>query len=150
MSFNTSSAAPRRVLAGFAAPQAAPVAEAPAARPEAQFWMNIGIVQGDEFISLPKGLPLDTMEPEAIRGGDEFRRICANKNALLDQLLAAIDGELQPGEEIAVPLTVVIRRLKPKGEVAAAAPVFDFGFGAKAEEPAVKAPARRKAATQAE
>ena len=75
-------------------------------RPAAQLWLNIGvIVKGagedgsDLFLSLPQGIPLDTIEKLSTRSSNEdFRDRQAARNDLLDQLLS-LGESMQPGEE---------------------------------------------------
>lgn len=150
MAFNNTSAAPRKLNFGAAAQQeqaAAPAND----RPEAQFWLNVGMYSNvtnpdgtteRQFVPLPRGLALDTMEPEAIRGGDAFRRLLAHKNQLLEALMSELEDNVQPGEEVEIPLVCVVRRVKPAGVVTEdAAPVFDFGFNS-APAKATKAKAK--------
>lgn len=84
--------------------------------PKANIWLNIGYIVGvqvtdaegtrdeDRFVSLPVGIPLDTMEPITINSRNEdFAKFQSARNDLLDQLKAA--GEkLAPGEERIVSL----------------------------------------------
>lgn len=143
MAFNTSSAPRKLSLGGAAAPEAAPVND----RPEAQFWLNVGMyadvknpdgTADRQFVPLPRGLALDTMEPESIRGGDAFRKLLAHKNQLLESLMSELEANVAPGEEVEIPLVCVVRRVKPAGVVEDdVAPSFDFGF-AKAAAPAKK------------
>lgn len=93
---------------------------APADRPQAKVWMNVGYdveftnEQGEletRFINLPVGIPLDTMEPLAIRGQNEsFAHLRAAQNNLLSELQAAGDA-LEPGEEKTVNLTIRLRKV---------------------------------------
>lgn len=87
-------------------------------RPQAQFWMNIGFMSenpetGEElFVSLPVGLPLDTMAAMKVSGNNaEWRQLAAAKNALLEQLQQAVQA-MEPGAEHTIPgLTVQVRRV---------------------------------------
>ena len=91
----------------FAAP-AAEAATAKADRPKAQFWLNIGYVVhvpaeggGTEqrFISLPSGIPLDTMEELKTNSSNAlFARMQAARNGLFADLMATAKT-LAPGEE---------------------------------------------------
>lgn len=73
--------------------------------PKAQFWLNIGYVvpaevegDDDKFVSLPGGLPLDTMEKVKIKGTNrEWNQFQAARNLLLDQFIEAAK-KLEPGE----------------------------------------------------
>ena len=76
-------------------------------RPKAQFWLNIGYPvtvkngEGEEqrFVSLPTGIPLDTMEALATNSRNaEFAAFQAARNNLHDQFMA-VASQLQPGEE---------------------------------------------------
>ena len=97
----------------------APVAAAADFVP-AQVWVNIGYtVQGqneqgqpeDVFIGLPKGLPLDQMQPVKTNSSSEFySAIQESKNDLLAQLMAAAE-KLQPGQSRIVNLEVELRRV---------------------------------------
>lgn len=95
--------------------------------PKAQIWMNIGFMttfhnpetQQDEqrFISLPQGIPVDTMEKKEERGSsDLFRAMMSAQNNLLEQIKAKGDS-LQPGEEVIIAegangLCIQLRRVK--------------------------------------
>ena len=80
--------------------------ETPAERPKATRFLNIGAVvklpheegkPDSEFVSLPLGLGLDTMEKKEIRGNSpRYRKIMAVKNAILDKLMETADG-IAPG-----------------------------------------------------
>lgn len=103
--------------------------------PKSQIWMNIGYSQTfhnpetekDEvrFISLPQGMPIDTMESLEEKGSsDLFRAMRAAQNNLLDQIKAK-GASLQPGEEAIIAvgengLAIQLRRVK--AEQAAIAP----------------------------
>lgn len=86
-------------------------------KPEAMIWLNVGYEVTDEttgevtFISLPFGLPLDTMEPKKVSGKNEdWKRMVQAKNQLLEHLQKAATG-LKPGEESVVSaLQVQLRR----------------------------------------
>ena len=76
-------------------------------RPKAQFWLNIGYPvtvkteAGEEqrFVSLPTGIPLDTMEALATNSRNaEFAAFQAARNNLHEQFMA-VAAKLQPGEE---------------------------------------------------
>lgn len=91
----------------FAAPTAAKDS-AKADRPKAQFWLNIGYavqvpVEGggmeQRFISLPSGIPLDTMEELKTNSSNAmFAAMQAARNDLFKQLMAAAE-KLEPGED---------------------------------------------------
>lgn len=67
-------------------------------REEAHIWLNVGYYEGEEFISLPYGIPLDTMKESSIKSQDpHWRALAQAKNDLLARLLAMAD-ELDEGE----------------------------------------------------
>lgn len=91
---------------------------------KAQFWLNIGYgvevdVRDDEgnveteqrFVSLPMGIPLDTMEHLKMTKNTEFNQLQSARNDLLDQILAAAE-KLQPGESKTLRLDVEVRRVQ--------------------------------------
>ena len=89
-------------------------------RPEAQFWLNIGYeTEGNEdgnftFVSLPTGIALDTQEPANVNVNNEDMADFRNsQNDLLSQLLAYA-GDMEPGEERIIKLSVQLRRKKDK------------------------------------
>lgn len=79
--------------------QAMPSAELP----KAQFWINLGYMigegtDGERFVSLPVGIPLDTMEKLSTRSTNaDFAQFQAARNDLLDQMLN-ISKTLEPGD----------------------------------------------------
>lgn len=90
----------------FAQPAAASAAKAD--RPKAQYWLNIGyVVQvpveggGTEqrFVSLPSGIPLDTMEEVKTNSSNVlFAQLQAARNDLFGQLMDQAKT-LAPGED---------------------------------------------------
>lgn len=75
--------------------------------PRAQLWMNIGysVTTGEgedaqtRFVSLPMGIPLDTMKDITITSrNEEFARFQAHQNKLLSSVQAKA-AALKPGEE---------------------------------------------------
>jgi hypothetical protein len=87
--------------------------------PKAQFWLNFGYMAGEgdneKFVSLPTGIPLDTMERVSVRSSNqEFAMYQAARNALLDQLLEAA-AKLEPGDDYVINadggLAIQIRRV---------------------------------------
>lgn len=88
-------------------------------RPKAQFWLNIGyqangVIEGEDaprFISLPVGIPLDTMETLPTNSRNQvFALQQAARNDLMAQLLEAA-GKLQAGESKIVNLQIELRRV---------------------------------------
>ena len=113
----------------------APANGSKADQPKAKVWMNIGYVQpvtvktegsDDEhiehrFISIPVGIPLDTMEPKAVVGNsDDFRALTSAQNNLLEMLQKAAE-QLAPGQEEIVNLQIQMRRVKDPVAAPAAA-----------------------------
>lgn len=104
---------------GNPTPSTAATGKAQDDRPKAQFWLNIGYlanhnVEGEDkprFISLPTGIPLDTMEtlPTNSRNATYAQQQAARNN-LMEQLLKAA-GELQAGESKIVNLQIELRRV---------------------------------------
>lgn len=96
-------------------------------RKKANFWLNFGYSvpvryqDGSEetrFVSLPVGIPLDTMEiTTPSRGTDEYRSLIAAGNDLHQQIMD-VAVTLQPGEERIIcadqnnGLSIQIRRVK--------------------------------------
>lgn len=87
-------------------------------RVNAKVWLNIGFVSEfkDEdgkniFISLPKGIALDTMGDVKVGNKDsEYNNILQTKNDLKAMLLKAAEG-MQPGERQVINLQVEIYKV---------------------------------------
>lgn len=87
--------------------------------PKSQFWMNVGFTaEGagtdgeDMFVSLPYGLPLDSMEHVNTKSKNaDYTQLQQARNSLLDQVKEAA-ATLQPGESMTVQLEVQIRRIE--------------------------------------
>lgn len=117
---------PARLPVGNAASAATGVNE----RPRALMWINIGYsvdveitdTNGNksvetQFISLPVGLPVDTMEPVKTNSSNAtFAAMQAAKNELLKSIIAAGQG-MQPGEAQLVNLQVQLRRVNEESAV---------------------------------
>lgn len=76
--------------------------------PKAQFWMNFGYLAGEgeeaKFVSLPVGIPLDTMERLSTRSSNrDFAMFQAARNDLLEQILEQAN-RLEPGDDFILPL----------------------------------------------
>jgi hypothetical protein len=96
-------------------------------KPTAQFWLNFGYMvasttEGEDsrFVSLPMGIPLDTMDKVSVRSqNQDYAQFQAARNDLLDQMLEAA-GALQPGQdyvlEVEGGLAVQIRRVAAEVE----------------------------------
>lgn len=95
-------------------------------RPKAQFWLNIGYevpvpVEGggteNRFISLPMGLPLDTMEEVPTNSSNAvFANMQAAKNNLFRQLMEAASALPEGGERL-VNLQIQLRRVNGESKV---------------------------------
>jgi len=86
-------------------------------RKPSEFWINVGLpvpgMSDDKFsfLSLPLGIPLDTMNPVELRGSNqEFLEFRAAQNALLDKVQKAAK-DLRPGEAVELGLMVQLRRI---------------------------------------
>ncbi len=97
--------------------------------PQATIWVNVGYtLEGagkdgeDLFISLPVGLPIDTMQPVSESSNNaDYANMQQARNALLAQLIEASNA-FEAGEERLLPgLQIQMRRVKNKevGDVAA-------------------------------
>lgn len=104
--------------------------------PKANGWLNFGytvVIAGaaegeteERFVSLPVGIPVDTMEPLAINSrNQQYAQFQSARNDLLAQLKAAL-ATMQPGEEKIVALdpqtglSVQLRRVNDPAAVPAA------------------------------
>lgn len=100
------------------------VAAATETRTKSEFWLNVGYTVNvdtddgvvERFVSLPFGIPLDTMKPLEVSGSsDAFAYLRMAQNDLLESLLEAAH-ELQPGESRVIgagdQLAIEIRRIK--------------------------------------
>ena len=95
--------------------------------PKAQFWLNFGIMKAatkegeeDRFVSLPTGIPLDTMEPAKVSGNNrDWNKFQAARNDLLAQILD-VANTLEPGGEFIIQaegeLAIQIRRVSAEAE----------------------------------
>lgn len=104
---------------GNAAKPAAAAGTAQDDRPKAQFWLNIGYVadhviegeDGPRFISLPVGIPLDTMETLTTNSRNQVYALQqAARNDLMAQLIEHAQ-DLQPGQSTIVNLEIELRRV---------------------------------------
>lgn len=110
---------------------------AAAEKPKAQFWLNIGyqttVIEDKEevtkFISLPVGIPLDTMELREVKGSNaDYRALLSAQNDLLEQLKAHA-AKLEPGDETIIgegALVIQLRRVKAE-DVAIPADANKYG-----------------------
>lgn len=103
---------------GKTAPAAA-AATAQDDRPKAQYWLNIGyqadgVIEGEDtprFISLPVGIPLDTMETLPTNSRNQVYALQqAARNDLMAQLIDHAQG-LEPGQSTIVNLQIELRRV---------------------------------------
>lgn len=73
-------------------------------RPAAQIWVNLGYPVGEagtedyRFVSLPNGIPLDTMEELPVRSTTGYGKFTAARNGLMKQMQDETE-KLEPGEE---------------------------------------------------
>lgn len=89
-------------------------------QPKAQLWLNVGYYvnspttenpEAQKFISLPMGIPLDTMTPAKITGTNkDFINMRSAQNELL-QLLTEAGFKLPEGGDELVNLQIQIRRV---------------------------------------
>lgn len=76
-----------------------------------KLWLNIGKTVGDEFISFPYGLALDTMNERAIRGGnEEFNNKMRAGNKMLKDTVQQAFARLAPGESATVSFEMRLQR----------------------------------------
>lgn len=115
----------------------------PTNKPKPRFWMNIGYLMPsvnsvtgeaeDLFVSLPFGIPLDTMSLAKVEGGEFSRRLARTKNAFLAKLMANAQL-MEPGAESIVDVgetfQIRIRRVMEETETTASDTfsVPDFKF----------------------
>lgn len=79
----------------------------------AEFWINVGFQQGDTFVSLPLGIPVDQVKKLSLpKTEGPFRDLQAARNALLEAVLAKGRTELDHGEATLLNLQVELRRVK--------------------------------------
>ena len=88
--------------------------------PKATLWLNIGMnvtvkdndtgEETTQFVSLPVGVPLDTMAEARVSGSPEFARLQQARNALLAKLIAG-GSTIAPGEFKTLNLDVQMRRV---------------------------------------
>ena len=91
--------------------------QAPADRPQAKLWLNVGYDANGRFVNLPVGIPVDTMEALPIRGqNEEWAQFQSARNDLLKAIQEAGDN-LEPGAEVEVKLTVKLRKVNEEIEV---------------------------------
>ncbi|MER9436673.1 hypothetical protein NKJ04_17420 [Mesorhizobium sp. M0618] len=100
----------------------------PNEKPKADRWLNVGYevttAEGVEFISLPLGQPIDTMDAAKIRGQNvEFVKKISAQNQLLEMLQQL---PLEPGEEQTLNLVVKIRRVNKPVAIAQGQNEFAF------------------------
>lgn len=75
---------------------------AKADKPKSEFWLNVGVQVGDQFISLPFGLALDDMKIMDAKGNNqEWIQTVQAKNALLQALQGTAAG-LESGSSVVI------------------------------------------------
>lgn len=87
---------------------------------ETQVWLNVGVpvetADGVRFVSLPLGIPLDSLKEVSTNSKNEdFRAFQMARNDLLDQLRKHA-ATLKPGEECFLPLSVQMRRIEDNSD----------------------------------
>lgn len=87
----------------------------PTNKPKAKIWINVGYEAGEgenaRFISLPFGIPVDTMDKLDVRGQNEEwvkQRIAQNQ---LLEALQEMGASFDPGREEELNLKIRIRRV---------------------------------------
>ena len=104
---------------GNAAGGASSAGNAPAARPKATMWLNVGysttvLVDGvpeERFVNLPLGMPVDTMELLPVNSrNQEFAQFRMAQNDLLNQIVE-FGKTLAPGEAKTLNLELQLRRV---------------------------------------
>lgn len=104
---------------GKPAPATAAASASTDDRPKAQYWLNIGyqadgIIEGEDaprFISLPVGIPLDTMETLPTNSRNQVYALQqAARNDLMSQLIEHAQN-LAPGASTIVNLQIELRRV---------------------------------------
>lgn len=130
---------------------AAPAAASNNDREPTQVWLNVGYEAGDRFVSLPLGIPLDGMQPLAVKGKDEdFRDFTVARNDFLGQL-NELAAKLEPGEEQILTLQVQMRRIEGASEAPTMTSTNKYGINLSAPaeevqaEPAPASTAKAKA-----
>lgn len=122
MAVNNQNAFPN-IFPGTQVQNNAPAQTTPETRPQAELWLNVGYevphtsvidgvkVEETRFISLPVGIPVDTMDHVATnQRSEDYRNLQHARNNLLDHILAK-SQELKPGESVNLNLTIQLRRV---------------------------------------
>mgnify|MGYP003408666945 FL=1 len=103
--------------------------QAPADRPQAKLWLNVGYDANGRFVNLPVGIPVDTMESLPIRGqNEEWAQFQSARNDLLKAIQEAGDN-LEPGAEVEVKLVVKLRKVNEEIEVSKEGNPFAANLG---------------------
>lgn len=84
-------------------------------RPAAKLWINLGYATTnskgeDRFVSMPVGLPIDTMEPLKVSGQEDWAKFRSAQNELLKMVQEA-GAKLAPGEHVDLNLTIQLRHV---------------------------------------
>lgn len=108
-------------------------------REPTQFWINVGYEANGKFVSLPLGIPLDSLPEIKVPGpqtkNPEFRQLQQARRMLHEQVKKLMET-LEPGDEGLLPkLQVQIRRIEknenvPMTEEEAAANPFALDISA--------------------
>ena len=94
-------------------------------RVKAKVWLNLGVTlpmqqedgsMVDTFISIPVGVPLDTMEPMVARGNNvENNQKVEIGNMFMEHLQQWADSDVAEGESVPLTVEVQARRVKAQG-----------------------------------
>jgi len=94
-------------------------------RPRAKVWGNYGIMMDGEFVPLPLGSPIDTMEPASVTGQNVAAvRLNTKKNKVLEAFKALGNG-MAPGETRFIDVVFQLRRVSDDLEIVPASDELD-------------------------
>jgi hypothetical protein len=93
-------------------------------KPPAEFWLNVGYnapgagKDGEDlFVSLPVGIPLDTIDALSTKSSNEdFRMLQAARNSLWEQMLEQAK-QLAPGQDAVFDFQIQLRRVRAEEHV---------------------------------
>lgn len=87
-------------------------------RESAKIWINLGIMIDGNYITLPLGLPLDTMRENKISNNDsDFNKRMALGNTLRAKLLEKAES-IKPGETVELEgFTIQLRKVNESSSV---------------------------------
>lgn len=97
-------------------------------KPKTKVWLNIGIQKGDNFINLPYGLALDTMDQAKVSGQPDWQKLQQARNAFLKMLVTAGLDLPAGGEEEVHGLVIKLKHSTEIEEIADSEnDLVDFG-----------------------